>query len=419
MKQRDSTDLKPGISSSKIKEKQFRKQKRIDRLKNKMEAEGATGEEIRNAVYKLKHLEDQKIEEGIQTKYVKPGKNEKILLAKGLFQSNNLEILTTTNSIAEHKITIPEKITKHKEFMKNMQSLDFRFYFKGLQDWNIYDTKTCIFIEGNKAWIKQDDEGVYRYYSKDAEKHTVHGLNIFDLIEIREGAEIGSVHSMNNARRRLASDLGIVYLERQWEILQEKKYEKNMDIIQRADVEIQRDFPNLFGFIESYLPLLEHLNDWGVKHILEKEHSFKGESIFFQSTTHMEKIVGRDQTICSRAVNMFAVLGLIQKVKEEEIPNSLMSVAQAIRGRRNEFKLVNFYTVPAINRQVLLEAEKRVKQLNEHGITSTWLISKKKIGQCFSEGFAKKVYVKPMSIREQLLEKSLEEHLYYDIEPAD
>ncbi|MFB6468669.1 hypothetical protein ACE38V_18050 [Cytobacillus sp. Hz8] len=419
MKQRDSTDLKPGISSSKIKEKQFRKQKRIDRLKNKMEAEGATGEEIRNAVYKLKHLEDQKIEEGIQTKYVKPGKNEKILLAKGLFQSNNLEILTTTNSIAEHKITIPEKITKHKEFMEYMQTLDFRFYFKGLQDWDINETKECIFIEGNKAWIKQDDKGVYRYYSKDEEKHTVHGLNIFDLIEVHEGAEIGSVYSMNNARRRLASDLGIVYSERQWEILQEKKYEKNMDIIQRADVEIQRDFPNLFDFIKSYLHLLEHLNDWGVKHILEKEQSFKGESIFFQSTTHMEKIVGRDQTICSRAINMFTVLGLIKKLKDEDAPNSLMSVAQAIRGGRNEFRLVNFFSIPVLNHQILLEAEKRVERLKKSGITSMTHISKKEVEKCFGVAFAKKVYVKPMSIREQLLEKSLKEHLYYDIEPAD
>lgn len=337
----------------------------------------------------------------------------------GLLQNGNIEILTTTNSIAEHKITIPEKITKHKEFMEYMQTLDFRFYFKGLLDWNINETKACIFFEGNKAWIKQDDKGVYRYYSKDEENHTVHGLNLFDLIEIHEGDEIGSIYSMNNARRRLASDLGVVYSERQWEILQEEKYKNNIDIIQRADIEIQRDFPNLFGFIKSYLHLLEHLNDWGVKHILEKEQSFQGESVFFQSTTHMEQIVGRDQTLCSRAINMFTVLGLINKIRDEDVPNSLMSVAKAIRGRRNEFRLVNFFSVPALNHQILSEAEERVEKLKRYGITSMTHISKKKIEQCFEEGFANKVYVKPMSIRERLLEKSLEEHLYYDIEPAD
>lgn len=418
MKREGSINLAPTISSSKIKGKQFRKQKRIDRLKNKMEAKGATGKKIRNAVYKLKHLEDKKIE-GIQTKYVKPGKKEKVLLREGLLQNSNIEILTTTSSIAEHKITIPEKITRHKEFMEYMQTLDYRFYFGGFQNWNINDTRACIFFEGNKAWIKQDDKGVYRYYSKDTEKHTVHGLNIFDLIEIHEGAEIGSVYSMNNARRRLASDLGIVYSERHWEILQEKKYEKNMDILQNADVKIQRDFPKLFDFIKSYLHVLEHLNDWGVKHILEEEHSFKGESIFFQSTTHMEKIVGKDQTVCSRAINMFTVLGLIKKVRDEDAPNSLMSVAQAIRGGRNEFRLVNFFSVPALNHQILSEAEERVERLKRYGITSMTHISKKKIEQCFSEVFAKKVYVNPTSIREQLLEKSLIDHLYYDIEPAD
>lgn len=76
MKQGNSTELKPRIGNNKIKEKQFRKQKRIDRLKNKMEAEGATGKKIRNEVYKLKRLEDKKIEAGIQTKYVKPGKKK-------------------------------------------------------------------------------------------------------------------------------------------------------------------------------------------------------------------------------------------------------------------------------------------------------------------------------------------------------
>lgn len=419
MKQGDCKKENIGIEDRKVKEKQYRKQLRINRLKKRMKAEGANGKEIRGAVYKLKHLEDKKIEEGIQTKYVKPGKNEKILLAKGLFQSNNLEVLITTNSIAEHKITIPEKITKHKEFMEYMQTLDFRFYFGGFQNWNINEKRACIFFEGNKAWVKQDDKGVYRYYSKDEEKHTVHGLNIFDMIEIREGAEIGSIYSMNNARRRLASDLGIVYSERQWEILQEKKYEKNIGIIQRADVEIKRDFPNLYEFVKSYLHLLEHLNEWGFKHVLEKEQSFREESVFFQSTTHMEQIVGRDQTVCSRAINMFTVLGLIKKVRDEDAPNSLMSVAQAIRGGRNEFRLVNFYTVPALNHQILSEAEERVERLKRYGITSMTHISKRRVAECFSEGFAKKVYVKPISIREQLLEKSIKEHLYYDIEPAD
>lgn len=406
-------------NSRNIKERQYRKQLRIDRLINKMEAEGATGREIRGAVYKLKHLEDKRIEDGTQSKYIMPGKKEKVLLREGLLQNRNIEILTTTSSIAEGKITIPEKITKHKEFMEYMQTLDFRYYFGGFQNWNINETRACIFFEGNKAWIKQDDKGIYRYYSKDEVKHTVHGLNIFDLIEIHEGTEIGSIYSMNNARRRLASDLEIVYPERQWEIQQEEKYEKNIDVIQRADVEIQREFPDLFDFIKSYLHLLEHLNDWGAKHILEKEQSFQGESVFFQSTTHMEKIVGRDQTICSRAVNMFAVLGLIKKIWEENVPSRLLGVAQAIRGSRNEFKLVNFYTVPSLNHQILSEAEKRVERLMERGITSMSLISKKKVAECFSEAFAKEVYVNPMSIREQLLEKSLKEHLYYDVEPTD
>lgn len=419
MKQGDLKKVNIGVEDRKTKEKQYRKQLRINKLKNRMMAEGATGKEIRNAIFKLKQNEDKRIEGGTQVHYIKPSKKEKVLLAKGLIQNKNNEILTTTSSIAEQKIVIPTKITKNKEFMEYMQTLDFRFYFGGFQNWNTNETRTCIFFEGNKAWIKQDDKGVYRYYSKDEVQHIVHGLNIFDLIEIREGVEIGSVYSMNNARRRLASDLGIVYSERQWEILQEKKYEKNMDIIQHADVKIKREFPNLFGFINNYLPLLEHLNEWGIKHILEEEQSFKGENVFFQSTTHMEQIVGRDQTICSRAINMFAVLGLIKKIREEDIPSSLMSVAKAIRGRRNEFKLVNFFTVPALNQQVLLEAEKRVERLNKYGISSMSLISKKKIEQCFSEVFAKKVYVNPMSIREQLLEKSLKEHLYYDIEPAD
>lgn len=406
-------------NSRNIKERQYRKQLRIDRLKNRMKAKGATGKEIRNAVYKLKHQEDKRIEGGTQTYYVKPEKKEKVLLREGLLQNGNIEILTTTNSIAEHKITIPEKMTKHKEFMEYMQTLDFRFYFNGLQDWNTNETRACIFFEGNKAWIKQDDKGVYRYYSKDEVQYIVQGLNIFDLIEIREGVDINSVYSMNNARRRLASDLGIVYSERQWEILQEKKYEKNMDIIQRADVEIQRDFPNLYNFIQSYLPLLKHLNEWGFKHILEKEQNFQEESVFFQSTTHMEKFVRRDQTICSRAVNMFTVLGLIKKVRDKDAPNSLMSIAQAIRGGRNEFRLVNFFSVPALNHQILSEAEERVERLKRYGITSMNHISKKKVTECFSEAFAKKVYVNPTSIREQLLEKSLNDHLYYDIEPAD
>lgn len=41
MKQEDTINAKMGIESSKIKEKQYRKQQRINRLKNTMKAEGA------------------------------------------------------------------------------------------------------------------------------------------------------------------------------------------------------------------------------------------------------------------------------------------------------------------------------------------------------------------------------------------
>ena len=120
--------------------------------------------------------------------------------------------------------------------------------------------------------------------------------------------------------------------------------------------------------------------------------SVQGESVFFNATTNMAEILKKDQSNCSRAVNMLAILGLIKKVPPSEAPPKLMSIASALRQRNKLYRPLNFYTIPSFD---LPTAEFRAKVMIANGITNMSLISQRKVERVFGTTFAEMIYVNP------------------------
>lgn len=435
----------------------YAKDKRIKKIKEKMQQDNFNGKRIKGIINAIRNLENDKIEKisemlvefkrqnmpriEIENKikafaemqdkliekiieknnikeidseidlkevnlknYVVLTKEEKALLVQELLKNENIfKLQTSKDIITQMDIKIPVRITKHKQFTEYIQKREdvFMNYFKAFIEWEMCKFYNCIISSGNFAWIAKDDKGTVRYFSKNPKTNESFGFNIFDLIELRENIEIGTSLSFKNARRILARDLNIAYKEREWEHLQEEKYINNIKKIERAFIDMKRDYPNLYKLTENYLHILEHLNAWAMANIGDKKEAVNGEAVFFCSLRHAERFVKRDHSVISKAINLFAVLGLITKVHPEKVSENMLVIAREISKKAKEtansvknVELVNFYSIPLYNVEVLMNAEKMGSKLIENKITNASRINKKEIEKIFGKVFVKKVYPK-------------------------
>lgn len=378
--------------------------------------------EIENEIMAFAETQDQLIEKIIEKnnireidsqidtkeiklkRYVVLTKEEKALLAQELLKSKNIfKLQTSKDIITQLDIKIPVRITKHKQFTEYIQKREdvFMDYFKAFIEWEMGKFYNCIISSGNFAWIAKDDKGTVRYFSKNPKTNESFAFNIFDLIELRENIEIGTSLSFKNARRILARDLNIAYKEREWEHLQEEKYINNIKKIERAFIDMKRDYPNLYKLTENYLHILEHLNAWAMANIGDKKEAVNGEAVFFCSLRHAEKFVKRDHSVISKAINLFAVFGLIIKVHPQKVSENMLVIAREISKKAKEtanstknVELVNFYSIPFYNVELLMNAEEIGSKLIENNVTNASRVNKKEIEKIFGKVFAKKVYPK-------------------------
>jgi len=428
------------------------KKMRISKVKEKMELDGFSGKRIKGVINAIRNVENTKIKkitemvaelknqgisrsqiedkvgafvktqdksikriiqknniEGIDLKeinlmeYVILTGEEKALLAQELLKNGNMVKLQTSDDIiAQMNIEIPVQITKHKQFVEYIQRREdiFMSYFKAFTDWKIGKFYDCIISVGNFAWISKDDKGITRYFSKNPNDGKSFGLNIFDLIEIRENNEIGTSISFKNARRILVRDLNITYEEREWECLQEERYINNIKEI-RAFIDMKSYYPNLYKLTQNYLHILEHFNAWAMANIAEKRETINGEAVFFCSLRYAEKFIKRDHSVISKAINLFTVLGLINKVDSEKVSKDMLSIAREISQKAKKtansiknVELVNFYSIPLYNAELLINAERISTKLIENKVTNASRVNKKVVEEIFGDAFAKKVYPK-------------------------
>lgn len=365
-------------SKVKIKREKILNEK-IEKKKKELEEAGVKGEEVSKEVYKIIQEERNKPDEYYKYKKIKD------LLREGLGDKNISDVLAINSIIPQNQIKMPQKIKNHVQFLEYIRKHDLRFYFRPLDTWHIDKFYDCVLVEGNFAWIAIDEGGSYRYFSKERNGATI-GLDWIDLIMIIENIDIAI------ARMKLSQDLNLSYKERKWEIKMQTKYVNNIKKIERAYDNWEERYPKLYQFSMNYLYILLKLNAWGLAHLITEEESVKGESIFFVSTTHLSEFLQTDQAIISKAINMFAVLGLIDKVNIEEVPTHLFQIAQEIRGDRVERMYVNFYTLPELNHKVLQKAERTVNKLGKNGITNMQKINKKKIAEIFGQEFRDSIY---------------------------
>lgn len=370
--------IKPQKSKIQLKREKILSEK-IEKRKEELEKIGIIGKEVSKEIYKIIQEERNKPDEYYKYKKIKD------LLREGLLKNDTDKLVIINKIIPQNNIKIPQKVKSHLAFMEYIRKQDLRFYFNPLSKWEINKFYDCLLIEGNFAWISIGEDGSYRYFSK-ANKGAAAGLDWFDLIMLIEDLDIVG------SRIKVSEDLNLTYKERKWELKMQMKYVNNIKKIERACYDWEELYPKFYKLSKNYLYILGKLNAWGLAHITTDKESVKGESVFFVSTTHLANSIKADQPMVSRAINMFAILGFINKINPDEVPEHLFTIAKELRGDRLEFKYITFYSLPIIDSKTLAKAERIAKKLEKNKITNMQQISKGKIIEIFGQDFADTIY---------------------------
>ncbi|PLS19568.1 hypothetical protein CVD28_03885 [Bacillus sp. M6-12] len=243
----------------------------------------------------------------------------------------------------------------------------------------------CSIMEGNYAWISKTEVGHYRYFSKSKNANAI-GFDLIDLLEVYYG------YSTSETIEKAVKDLKIKFMEDIWVENQNKKYLSNLTMIHGAKKMIEQEYPHLFQYLKGHLKVLETMNVIANINVKKQEFGYNGENIFFASNSYIADFLGNyTLSTTNKVINLFAVLGLIKKIKEEYIPVQLLHESKVIADRRNLGNIISYYIIPPMI-DTLAEAEKKAEVLIENHISYT-NISRAKISFIFGEDFAKNVYV--------------------------
>lgn len=373
-----------------------RVKKRIGDEKQRLNGLGITGEELNGRMKVNRLTEMKKAESGFLTGWKRLRKGQKNDMRNYLLFHNKLEEIT----VQKMSYALPRSVKTHQDFTKHIlrQNL-FADIFVDLQKYGEKSSFPCFLFSKNWASISKDDNGIYRYFSNRPGGISV-SLNIFDLVEIICSQE---VESFTNVRRRLIQILACSYPENKWEMKQIVKAQININIICNAKTRWANQYPSLFKLTGSYLDILLAMNSHSGKHINSKQYSYKKENLFFSSSRFLADILDRDPSNVRRAINLYACLGLIEKVPPivEGFPLEFLQSAIRIRGNNDDYKLVTFFIIPQYTQKLLRSAEVKAKKLLENKITNIIKLTEAKVAAIFGEDIARSIfYAKEMDLQQ-------------------
>lgn len=335
--------------------------------------------------------------------------NNAIVGSKNLTQvhSNNIELIKSKDIEGLQFLINPLPITfhTHEEVYEYLSRQDLR-KFLGLYD----EYFNCIFHVDNSPSASiyvnpKTNHFVYKCFSGNC---TFKNGTIIKCVErILKCNRIQALRFLRKVYR-------INYYETDWQKEQKEILEENMRYI-RSD-QFEQDYPELHKRIKNYLGELYIIHSIA-KDNLPAEHYTEDQinSLFFASVRHIEKLcvrngLRRNEDLKSMAnkLSLFTYLGLLFKLKEDDIPEILLKEAKRELMKKKDkiggnIKLVSFFEIPSYSDQSLSFGEEKAIEFKDKHLTMRgW--SYEMIHRVLGEDEASRVY--PQLKGKELSERS-------------
>lgn len=391
-------------------EVQKMEQRRLEKLK----VENLT--KYAKEIEKIEKRKEQLRNEKKLTYKKEMGKKEKVLLAKALQDGNNPFVAYQNNNSIIYKMAYDIQVFHYQDAINLLMHINLST-FLGL-DVRRGENFPCGIIQGNVASINYDNDGKWRYFTRNKEETEGYVWGIIDLTEI--------MYNLNyyQALDKLC-DMAVIHVEEaKWLKSQKKRYVENVKKIENSEKEIGKEYPKLYNYIKKHLYVLEELNKHGLSTITTEENSVSGMDIFFASTRHIEerlaeKGIKKSYTNINKLINMFVAIGLVTKIHLNQVPERMqeetkrfqkIKSSQVVKDYKQERKNchpISFYQIPAMSAEILSEADRRVIRLKEEGIKATGVnISSMKLKKALGDTIYNKLFPKEKVIIVKGIEKA-------------
>jgi hypothetical protein len=196
----------------------------------------------------------------------------------------------------------------------------------------------------------------------------------------------------------LCKFFGIRFEYQSWITDQLYKYYQNAQLIDSFEEhDYHRMYPYLYKYLKPRWKYLVALNQYGLAKISSDMYSYKGENLFFISYRYFCAKYRYNLTTTQNAINLFATLGLIEKVGLNDLPPAVAKKAIEESMKRKgpldpEVKRpVNFYIFPNL-RDRLQQADDRARELVENNFTIRNCMNKNYLLLNFDKETANEVY---------------------------
>jgi len=295
-----------------------------------------------------------------------------------------------------------DKIEKESQSMRSFGSLNFitlpdevrelnvKMYFGGLFRGKTYTTYYDFYKDLKKLDLTKICECSELQITKNYAVYKTYKLNVLDLAKIAYN-EINNYSCMNVIENVSNADI----LESEIIKLNEKIIIENKRVINELYNYVSKE---VYNYLKPHLSILQAFYDQALFH-LSPITSRSSSSVFFVSNRHIANYCNLSKTKINYIINMFAVLGLIIKVSEKDIPIKIKKNAKMYAdelkqklNKKSNVNLINFYSwVDLTDLDTIKEIEDNTRKLIDSKI-SAWQITETECRKLFGKEHSDMVY---------------------------
>lgn len=228
-----------------------------------------------------------------------------------------------------------------------------------------YSQFCCLFHKDNNPsasiW-RNPDTGHYLY--------TCHSSNcsfgtgsIIKVVERLQGSK-----NKPQAINFIKNVYGIKLLESDWQKEQKEILQVNKEYLMNSN--FQYEYPELYKRIKNYIPQLNILQDVAIKNVYSDLQIVDDNVAFFASIRYLSGLVGMQSLgALNERINLFAYLGLINKLAEDAIPEDMLKRAKHEAAKNHQKNIKSHYSIPSYCDDILSFAESKAKTFKERNMT--------------------------------------------------
>lgn len=179
------------------------------------------------------------------------------------------------------------------------------------------------------------------------------------------------------------------------ELLQSEWQKEQIEILQNIknyifSEEFEYEYPALYKRISSKLSQLNALIDIAIRNVYD-DNSYNNKPVFFCGQQELKKVFNTSSAEnVSKAIGLFAILNLIEKLSENKIPEKMLNKAKHIAATAGHKKIANHYIINDFGYDLVKSEEIAVK-LAENNFTLKGL-SREWVLRTFGVEMANKIY---------------------------